>query len=349
MGIYRRTGTRFWWSRITLPGREPVQESTRTADERSAQEWHDRRRAELWRQSQFGERPIYRWEDAVLKWLAETAHKRDHAADVQRLGAIHEALEGRLITEVTQERLNRQLESMPGLKTAGARNRYRATVRAILRRAERDWDWIDKAPFIRLEPEAKSVGRWLTEPEAGRLMDAAPEHLRPVIQFALATGLRKSNILELKWTSVDMARRQLWVHPDDAKGGKAIGIPLNGLAMTVLNECRNQHPEFVFTVEGRPYRWIDHRTWQALCKRADVAGLRFHDLRHTWASWLAQAGVDPQHLKTLGGWSTLAMVERYSHLNVEHLRAAADHIPSTFSLQSDVVDFESARKRRVTA
>jgi integrase len=192
------------------------------------------------------------------------------------------------------------------------------------------------------------VGGWLTEREAARLITAAPPHLQPVIQFALATGLRKSNILQLRWANVDLARRQLWVHPDDAKGGKAIGIPLNGLAMQVLNACRGQHTEFVFSVEGRPYRWIDHRTWQRACNDAGVPGLRFHDLLHTWASWLAQAGVDPQHLKTLGGWSTLAMVERYSHLNVEHLQAAAEHIPTTLSLQSEIIDLQEARQRRAS-
>ncbi len=346
--LYRRKNSPFWWCRITLPGRGTVQESTRTADRRSAEEWADRRRAELWRQSQFGERPVYRWEDAVLKWLAETAHKRDHAADRQRLAVLHPDLEGRPLADITHDRLSKILQQHPSLKTPGARNRYRATVRAILRRAEREWEWLDRTPVIRLEPEPKTAGRWLTEAEAGRLIAAAPAHLQPVIRFALATGLRKSNILDLRWASVDLARRQLWVNPDDAKGGKAIGIPLNALAMTVLNECRDQHPDVVFTVEGRPYRWIDHRTWLRICRDADLAGVRFHDLRHTWASWLAQAGVDPQHLKTLGGWSTLAMVERYSHLNVEHLRAAADHIPVTFPLHGEILDFEAERKKRIS-
>lgn len=333
MGIYRRSGSTYWWSRITLPGRDTVQESTRTADRDQAQEWHDRRRSELWRQSQFGERPIYRWEEAVMRWLQETTHKRDQAGDRQRLAAIHEPLEGQKLADITQERLNKILAALPALKTPGSRNRYRATVRAILRRAEREWDWIDKAPFIRLEPEPESTGRWLTEIEAGRLIAAAPPHLQPVIRFALATGLRKSNILGLRWDRVDLVHRQLWVHPDEAKGGKAIGIPLNALAMSVLHECRGQHPDAVFVVEGRPYRWIDHRTWQRICKDAGVEGLRFHDLRHTFASWLAQAGVDPQHLKLLCGWKTLAMVERYSHLNVEHLRAASAVVDAVLPLR----------------
>lgn len=324
--LYRRKNSQFWWCRITLPGIGTVQESTRTADRKAAEEWADRRRAELWRQDQFGERPSYRWEDAVLRWLNETAHKRDHAADRQRLAVLHPDLEGRALTDVTHERLSKLLTRLSGLKTPGARNRYRATVRAILRRAEREWDWIDRAPVIRMEPEPKSAGRWLTEVEATRLIAAAPAHLQPVIRFALATGLRKGNILGLRWQNVDLVRRQLWVHPDDAKAGKAIGIPLNALAMSVLRDCQGHHPDAVFAVDGRPYKWIDHRTWLRVTADAGLSGVRFHDLRHTWASWLAQAGVDPQHLKTLGGWSTLAMVERYSHLNVDHLRAAADCI-----------------------
>lgn len=283
-----------------------------------------------------------------MRWLAETTHKRDHHGDRQRLAAIHEALEGQPITAVNGERLNKQLQAMPGLKTAGSRNRYRATVRAILRKAEREWEWIDKAPVIKMETEPRTAGTWLTEAQAGRLIECAPKHLQPVIRFALATGLRKANILGLRWQNVDLARRQLWVNPDDAKGGKSIGIPLNALAMGVLSECRSHDPDWVFIVDGRPYRWIDHRTWLGLCQRAGVPGLRFHDLRHTWASWLAQAGVDPQHLKLLGGWSTLAMVERYSHLNVDHLRAAADCIPSTFSLQCDILDLDAARKKRLS-
>ncbi|MCB1768594.1 MAG: tyrosine-type recombinase/integrase [Candidatus Competibacteraceae bacterium] len=118
--------------------------------------------------------------------------------------------------------------------------------------------------------------------------------------------------------------------------------------MQVLNACRGQHSEAVFTVEGRLYHWLDHRTWRAVCAKAGLPGVRFHDLRHTWASWLAQAGVDPQHLKTLGGWSTLAMVERYSHLNVEHSRAAAERIPTTFSLQPEIINLEGERQRRAS-
>lgn len=346
MGIYRRKGSNHWWADITIRGRR-MRESTGTADRAAAQEWHDRRRVELWRQAEFGERPVYRWEDAVLRWLAEMAHKRDYAADQQRLRLLHADLAGLPLVDVTQDRLTRILASHSRLKTPAARNRYRATVRAILRKSEREWDLIERAPIIRMEREPPSIGRWITADEARRLVAASPDHLQPVIRFALATGLRKSNILQLRWANVDLARCQLWVHPEDAKAGKAIGIPLNASAMDVLAGCRGRHPEMVFTVDGRPYRWIDHRTWQHACEKAGVAGLRFHDLRHTWASWLAQAGVDHQHLRALGGWSSMAMVERYSHLNVEHLRPAMDCLPDVGTNLTQPGVIALAQRRRI--
>jgi len=343
MGIYRRKGSHLWWSRVSVGGRT-LRESTGTADKIQAQEWCDRRRAELWRQVQFGERPVYRWEEAVLRWLEESRAKRDWSGDRQRLALLHPDLEGLPLSTVTGNRLSEILARFPQLKTPGARNRYRATVRAILRKAEREWEWIERAPNIRLEREATDAGRWITREEAGRLIGAAPDHLSPVIRMALATGLRKSNLLGLRWDHVDLGRRQLWVDGSASKSGKPIGLPLNALAISVLAECRGKHPVAVFTVDGRPYKWIDHRTWLRVCRDARLEGLRFHDLRHTWASWLAQSGVDPQRIKRLGGWSTMAMVERYAHLGVDHLRDAAERIPSTFSAQPDVLEFPVGRK-----
>lgn len=183
-----------------------------------------------------------------------------------------------------------------------------------------------------MEPETPPDIVPLTREQARQLINAASPHLQRVIRFALATGLRKANILDLQWGSVDLPRRQMWVSGNDAKGKKTLGLPLNAMAVAVLEEAvleeaQGKHPTFVFTIEGRHYHEIDHRTWQSLVKRSGIPkGFRFHDLRHTWASWLAQAGTDPQKLRQLGGWSSLRMVERYSHLNVDHLREAANAI-----------------------
>jgi integrase len=107
--------------------------------------------------------------------------------------------------------------------------------------------------------------------------------------------------------------------------GRAIWIALSEGAVNVLKGIRRtEDQERVFLYERRPvsnaYR---KRAWRNACKRAGLAGLRFHDLRHTWASWLMQAGVPPYAIQSLGGWASPKMVERYAHLSPEHLKQYA--------------------------
>lgn len=84
--------------------------------------------------------------------------------------------------------------------------------------------------------------RWLNKEEALRLLHALPTHQRQPARFALATGLRQANVLRLQWPDVDLGRRTAWVHADEAKGGEAIGVPLNDEAMSVLRDEQGKHP-----------------------------------------------------------------------------------------------------------
>ena len=91
-----------------------------------------------------------------------------------------------------------------------------------------------------------------------------PSSIARVTRFALATGLRQANVLGLKWPDVDMDRRTAWVHADEAKGGEAIGVPLNDDAMAVLSEEKGKHPDRVFTYKGRPLGQVNTRPSKAL-------------------------------------------------------------------------------------
>jgi integrase len=84
------------------------------------------------------------------------------------------------------------------------------------------------------------------------LLRELPPHLRAMAGFALSTGLRRANVTGLTWEQVDLERRLAWVHPDQAKGRKAIGVPLNDTALAILQAQVGKHPERVFTYEGRP-------------------------------------------------------------------------------------------------
>jgi integrase len=168
--------------------------------------------------------------------------------------------------------------------------------------------------------------RWLTRDEADRLLAELPPHLAAMARFSLATGLRQQNVVKLEWGQVDMERRVAWIHADQAKAGKTIHIPLNADAIIVLREQAGQHPRWVFTYQGHGVGRANNCAWRMALKRAGIENLRWHDLRHTWASWHVQAGTPLLVLKELGGWATLDMVLRYAHLGATHLAEHAERI-----------------------
>ena len=123
-----------------------------------------------------------------------------------------------------------------------------------------------------------------------------------------------------------MQRKVAWIHPDQAKSKKAIGIPLNADAVQVIREQLGKHQPHVFTFKGKPVKKAGGAAWKKALKRAGIENFRWHDLRHTWASWHVQAGTPLNSLQELGGWSNYEMVLRYAHLAPEHLAEYANNI-----------------------
>ena len=107
-------------------------------------------------------------------------------------------------------------------------------MRAILRRAHLEWEWLDRLPRFRLLKEPQGRVRYLTRGEAARLLAELPEHLRAMARFSLATGLRQGNVKGLRWSKVDVERKAAWVEASEAKGKRAIPVPLNTEAMQVI-------------------------------------------------------------------------------------------------------------------
>jgi integrase len=168
-------------------------------------------------------------------------------------------------------------------------------------------------------PEPKRRVRWLTQDEATRLLAELPEHLAAMARFSLATGLRERNVVGLEWSQVDLDRRCAWIHPDQSKTGNAIPVPLNPDAVAVLMSQLGANARTVFTYRGKPVTRANNHAWRKALVRAGIADFRWHDLRHTWASWHIQQGTPLNVLQELGGWSDPQMVQRYAHWSVEHL------------------------------
>jgi integrase len=116
------------------------------------------------------------------------------------------------------------------------------------------------------------------------------------------------------------------VHPDQAKARKAIAVPLSNAAVMVIRGQVGKHPAYVFSYRGNPIVNPNNSAWEKALKRAGIENFRWHDLRHTWASWHVQAGTPRHVLQELGGWESVEMVRRYARMFSEHLADYVDRL-----------------------
>ena len=129
----------------------------------------------------------------------------------------------------------------------------------------------------------------LTHEEANRLIRHCAPHLAALVRFALATGCRASEITGLEWNRVDLSRHTAWLN--QTKNGTPRGVPLNEDAVEVLEAEIGKNLTHCFTFQGEPIGWqISNTAWHTALKVSGIENFRFHDLRHTWASWHRQAG-----------------------------------------------------------
>lgn len=332
MALYRRGEV--WWVRFTAPNGQRIRRSTGTENQRKAQEYLDRLKADLWRVQRLGEKPRRTWQEAVVRWLRDTDDKADHHKDTAKLRWLDPYLGSLYLDEITRDLVDEIAARRKAESSATTANRYLALIRAILRMARDEWDWIDKIPRVRLFREPKKRVRWLTEDEALCLLQELPPHLANMAEFSLATGLRQRNVSYLRWDQVDLGRRMAWIHADQSKNRRAIAVPLNESAAAVLARCEGDHPDYVFVYQGAPVDRTSTKAWYNALARAGIEDFRWHDLRHTWASWHVQQGTSLQQLLELGGWSSYEMVLRYAHLGGAHLLDSARRLDGTKLAQS---------------
>lgn len=315
-----------YWIYLRHGGRQ-VRRSTGTSDTKAAQELHDQIKAELWRTEKLGDKPQVSWDKAALSWWEEHAqHKKSASDDRHKIRWLTTHLKSKRIVDIDAATIQaiRQAKTDEGASKATV-NRHMATLSAVLHHAHGK-GWIDGLPKIPMHTEQNSRIRWITQEEALRLLEELPPHLAAMARFTLATGLRRANVTGLTWQQVDLQRAVAWIHADEMKARKALGIPLNDDARAVLIAQRGQHPTHVFHYQGAPVIRTGTKAWEKACARAGIADFHWHDLRHTWASWHVMAGTPLHELKELGGWRSLDMVLRYAHLAPDHLAKSASNI-----------------------
>jgi integrase len=206
--------------------------------------------------------------------------------------------------------------------TPAAVNRPLALLRHLLRLAHEEWGVLDSLPTIRTEKESRGRMKWLTPEEAVKLLEACRKSgnkvLVDLMEFALFTGVRRGEALALTWDRVDRARGV--VSLDVTKNGEPREVKLNSTADAVL--ARRWTPDATGYVFGSR-KWNSFRSaWEAALSASGIQGFRFHDLRHTFASWLVQRGRPLKEVQDALGHLSVTMTNRYAHLAPENLRAA---------------------------
>lgn len=314
MSLYRPPNSSCWYISISHGGQR-IRQSTGTTDRKAAQEYHDRIKADLWRETRLDE-PRITFGNACLGWLrAEDRGESDRYRVrilLARIGANTNC------RDITPDGILTILAD----KRPDNKNRYLNTLTAILNHSGGG-----SPAFVRSKPTKGRV-RWLTKAEWNRLQEALKEvapHLLDLARFAITTGLRMHNVLYLEWSQVHMRRKVAWIHPDQAKGGAAIGVPLSDEAMKVLRVRKGMHEKWVFAYGDRPLTRATNHGWNSALKLAKIENFRWHDLRRTWASWHVMGGTPLLELQKLGGWADYKMVLVYAHLAPEHLKAYANN------------------------
>ncbi|MDP2371903.1 tyrosine-type recombinase/integrase [Rhodoferax sp.] len=317
MALYKQPGSEVWWASLSHNG-ERLRVSTGEHDRQAAQRFHDERKAALWKRD-----PALKgktWGNAVLKWVEATPRSDSELLSLAKFAGL---FKDRPLSAVTPEDIDRALLFC---QTAGTHKRYTAMLAAILNLSD------VRLKLIQRRDKKTKPRDWITHEQWDTLRAELPPHMLAMATFAVTTGLRQANVLELQWSRVDLKRRVVWVEAENMKGGKAIAIPLSEEATAVLVSVQGVHPEFCFTFRGRRVGEIK-TAWASANIRAGTgrlvdgkySGFTWHGLRHTWATWHIQNGTPLEVLQRLGGWSDLRMVLLYAHHSPGHLAGYADN------------------------
>lgn len=223
-----------------------------------------------------------------------------------------------------REVLSREITHYGKERSAGTVNRYLISLSHVFTLASREWEWIEQNPLrkVRKLKEPRGRVRFLSEDERGRLLEACQEcrnpRLYPLVVLALSTGARQGELLALRWGDLDWQRQVAVLH--DSKNRERRALPIAGHAQGLLKEMakvRRIDSDLIFAGPNGKANF-PRTAWQSALRAAQIDDFRFHDLRHSAASYLAMSGATLAEIAEVLGHKTLAMVKRYSHLTEAH-------------------------------
>lgn len=295
-----------WEARVQFGGRRLSRSFARRTD---AFEWERRTRGRL-EDHRVGRTPDYTLEEALHRWLTgEAASLKSHADLIKKVRTIYPFAKGRSLSEIVDVAEALKADAIRRKAAPATVNRKLAVLRRVARLAQRQWGWLEKplGDRITLLPGEKQRHVFLTPAEVKHLAGFASRSVRDAILLASLSGLRRGELLALQPDD----RRDESLVLADTKNGRPRIVPLPPEAMKI-------RLPIALSPDGLEWGFREAR------RKAGMPKVRFHDLRHTYASWLVQSGASLTVVRDLLGHSSLAVTSRYAHLAHEHLRDAVD-------------------------
>lgn len=348
-GLYRRTDSPWWWASFTDGRGKPARRSTGTADKAEARAVRAKWELEAHRERQFGPKPVasgHTLHELMMLFMQST-ERRSVERDRYSLKRLYpffatRELESLKASDVREYIAKRQDEGVSN----GTINRELGLMSTALNwaRSELEWDIPNPLQGRKLkEPEGRI--RWITRAEAAALIQAAQSeprapHIVNFIVLGLHTGMRRGEMLGLEWRRVDLQEGLVYLEPRHQKNGKIGSVPLNSTARAAIvaqARYRAEHcpkSQWVFCdKEGARVISIKN-SFKTACGRAGIDNFHPHDLRHTCAAWLVQAGVSIREVAELLRHADIRVTMRYAHLAPENVRAAVNVLDGNVSRSS---------------
>jgi integrase len=272
--------------------------------------------------------------DEFKKRYMETYSKHNKAQssfvrDEYSFKQLDKSFSGLSLKEITPDRISEHKDRrMSEGATLGTLAKELQLLKSALNLAMREWKWIKETPFVdvKIEVPKNQIERYLTPEEETRLLSKCPDWLKEIVLFAINTGMRRNEILTLKWPQVDLDRRVITLLV--TKNKEKRGVPMNATVHAILTSkvTKRKNSGYVFPSEAGTQIGPNNmeRAFRKARKEAGLTDVRIHDLRHTAASRMAQAGIDLYKVGTILGHNDVRMTKRYAHLNVESLREGVD-------------------------
>jgi len=348
--------TEYWYYEIPLPGGKKLKKSVGKVGlvTKAMAREDEAKQLKLIKRGQRGDVEVPTlnvFKDDYLNYKRDVSKKRFWQRDEELLRPLCKLFGPKKLSEITIQDLEEFKQVRLKEVSSATVNRSLSVLRHLFNLAKR-WNKFygdNPVSIVGMLEEHNQVQRVLTLDEEHRLLTESISYLGPVIFTALNTGMRRGEILSLKWSDVDLDTNLITVNQTNSKSKKERRVPVNSPMRTMLLELKlkSLNSEYVFLDNEDAAIKTIRSAYETACKRAGLQELRFHDLRHTAATRMVETGANIVAISKILGHSDIKTTMRYAHPE-ESLREALESLAKFGETTTNIATNEIAHNAKVT-